>query len=344
MVLLENLLKKFEIIFPPAGYFSSGEHLIKTLAENDNKNQIVYFDEMKTLFEKGNNGGSTLFPKLLELYEQKAAAVGSLTHTSASFSNVSLSMAGNFTRSGFDRAVSGKGAGGDGFLSRMVLDYSNGINYQGDWAVMDGVKINAAVDNITKAIEWLSNFVALENKGKPFIPEETEDGHHRRLEFQKWLASEKTRIQKEHPDASYTSRLEAHFKRDLLIRVAFTPERRITAALVDKSWEWARHQLMLCEELWPVDNGGAIEKFEKRIVAAITKRGPLTKSGVQKFSNADKAEGGFEAWNRAWKNLIAADKIIILRMKSDRGKEKFGFDDATWLKAKQKWVFGNPNA
>lgn len=341
VVLLENLLKEKGIVFPPAGFFSSGEHAIKVLSENDGKSHILYFDEMKTLFEKGNGSGSTLFPKLLELYEQKAAAVGSLTHNTAKFDNVSLSMAGNFTRAGFDRAVSGKGAGGDGFLSRMVLDYSNGMNYQGDWDPMDTAKVNAALAAIKESIDWIINYVGEVNKGKPFIPEETPEGHHRRLEFQKWLAAEKDRIQQQHPDASYTSRLEAHFKRDLLIRVAFTPEHRITETLVNKSWMWAKHQLMLCEEAWPVDMGGAIEKFEKRIINAITKKGPLTKAGVQKFSNAENCEGGFEAWNRAWKNLLQADKIVMLRIKSNRGKEKFGFDNATWSKGKEKWIFGS---
>jgi len=344
MQLLGDLLTKFDIKFPPAGYFSSGEHAIKTLAENDGKKHILYFDEMKTLFEKGNNAGSTLFPKLIELYEQTSAAVGSLTNNSYSFSNVPLTMAGNFTRSGFDRAVSGKGAGGDGFLSRMVLEYSNGVNYQGDWDAMDTAKINSSIASITHAIEWLTNYVALENKGKPFIPEETPEGHKKRLEFQKWLAGEKARIQQEHPDASYMARLEAHFKRDVLIRVAFTPEHKITESIIKKSWVWAQHQLMLCEELWPVDTGGNVEKFEKRIVTSITKKGPLTKAGVQKFSNADKCDGGFDAWNRAWSNLLQAGKIIRLTIKSDKGKEKFGFDDAVWSKAKQKWIFGSPNA
>ena len=342
IMLLQELLKKHDVKFPPAGFFSSGEHAVKILAEHDNKNHILYFDEMKTLFEKGNGVGSTLFPKLLELYEQKAAAVGSLTHNTASFNNVSLSMAGNFTRSGFDRAVSGKGAGGDGFLSRMVLDFSEGINYQGDWDVMDTVKINTAIKQIADALTWILNFKA-ENKGLPFVPEETDDAKHTRMQFQKWLVEEKKRIQREMPDASYASRLEAHFKRDLLIRVAFTPERKITKELVERSWEWTKHQLMLREELWPVDQGGATEKCEQRILKAITKQGPLTKAGVQAFSNASKCEGGFDAWNRAWRNLLSADKLIILPIKSNRGKEKFGFDDAVWSKGKKKWIHGSAN-
>ena len=343
MMLLAETLKKNDVKFPPAGFFSSGEHAVKVLSENDGKSHILYFDEMKTLFEKGNGTGSTLFMKLLELYEQKASAVGSLTHGAASFNNVSLSMAGNFTRAGFDRSVAGKGAGGDGFLSRMVLDYSDGMPYQGDWDTMDVAKINLAVKNISESLAWLINYKG-EHNGIPFIPPVDDDAKAARIEFQKWLSQEKTRIQKEHPDSSYASRIEAHFKRDLLVRVAMTPERRITKGLVTRSWLWAKHQLMLREELWPVDMGGAVEKFEKRIITAINKKGPLTKSGAQKFSNAGTCDGGFEAWNRAWRNLLQADKIVVLNIKSDRGKEKFGFDDAMWNKTKAKWIFGNPNA
>lgn len=339
VILLADLMTKHDIKFPPAGFFSSGEHAIKVLAENDNKSHVLYFDEMKTLFEKGNGTGSTLFPKLLELYEQKASAVGSLSHNSSSFNNVSLSMAGNFTRAGYDRSVAGKGAGGDGFLSRMVLDFSEGINYQGDWAEMDTHKVNTAVNAITESLKWLLQFKG-DHQGKPFIPEEDEDAKDARTSFQKWLVAEKNRIQTDSPDASYASRLEAHFKRDLLIRVTFTPERRITKTLVLKSWAWAKHQLMLREELWPVDQGGPVEKFEKRIIKAIGQKGPLTKAGIQKFSNAANADGGFGAWNMAWRNLLQSDKIIVLGMKSDRGKEKFGFDNALWNKQKNLWIFG----
>ncbi len=336
---LHNVLTKHDVKFPPAGFFSSGEHAIKVLAEHDNKSHLLYFDEMKSLFEKGNGAGSTLFPKLLELYEQKASAVGSLTHSAASFGNVSLSMAGNFTRAGYDRAVAGKGAGGDGFLSRMVLDFSNGINYQGDWDEMDTTKIQEYVNKISEALITIINWKG-DHEGKPFSPPEDEDAKKHRSTFQKWLVDEKKRIQIDQPDSSYASRLEAHFKRDLLIRVAFTPSHRITKTLVEKSWRWAKHQLALREELWPVDTGGAVEKFEKKIVKSITAQGPLTKAGVQKFCNIQNGEGGFEAWNRAWTNLLKAEKMEVLRVKDHKGREKFGFKDGVWHKTKFRWIFG----
>jgi hypothetical protein len=337
LLFLKPLLEKHGIIFPPSGFFSSGEHAIRTLAENDGKSHLAYFDEMKGLFEKGSGTGSTLFSRLLELYEQKAAGVGSIASSKASFNNVGLNMTGGFTRDGYERSISGKSAGGNGFLSRMVMEYSNGINHIGDWAAMNPEAINTAVVNIQSSIQWIGNHVGEVNKGKPFIPEETEDANAARVAFQLWVDAEKKRIQKDSSDAGYASRLEAHFKRDLLLRAAFSPDRRITKELVDRSVAWAKHQLFLREALWPVDSGGDVEKFEKRIVAAIRKFGPLTKAGVQKFSNADKCSGGYEAWNRAWQSVLRAEKISVSKHKSNRGKEKFGFEDMVWSKAKQEW-------
>ena len=337
LFLKKMLVEKYGVIFPHSGFFSSGEHAIRVMAENDGKAHLAYFDEMKSLFEKGSNSGSTLFSKLLELYEQKSAGVGSVTSHKASFDNVGLSMTGGFTRDGYERAVSGKNAGGNGFLSRMVMEYSNGITHVGDWDQMDPATINAAVEHIQSSIQWLMNYVGEVNKGKPFIPEETEDAKVVRSAFQVWLNDEKKRVQEENPDSGIASRLESHFKRDLLLRVAFTPERKITKELTERSVIWAKHQLLLREGVYPVDSGNDTEKFEKRIVAAIRKQGPLTKAGVQKFSNADKSSGGYEAWNRAWTSLLKADKVVVSKHKSNRGKEKYGFMDMIWSKSKQAW-------
>jgi hypothetical protein len=338
LLFLKPMLDKHGVIFPASGFFSSGEHAIRVLAENDGKSHLAYFDEMRALFEKGSGTGSTLFSRLLELYEQKSAGVGSIASSKVSFDNVSLSMTGGFTKDGYERSVSGKSAGGNGFLSRMVMEYSNGINYVGDWDAMDPATINAAVESIQSSIQWIENYVGETNKGKPFIPEETIEAKTTRGDFQSWLSVEKKRIATDSSDAGFAARLESHFKRDLLLRAAFTPERKITKGLVDRAVNWAKHQLFLRESLWPVDSGGDVEKFEKRIIAAIRKFGPLTKAGCQKFSNADKCSGGYEAWNRAWKSVLMAEKVVVSKHKSNRGKEKFGFGDhMVWNKTKKEW-------
>jgi hypothetical protein len=337
MSFMAPLAEQCEIIFPKGGFFSSGEHAIKTLAANDGKAHLAYFDEMRNLFEKGNSSGSTLFAKLLELYEQKQGGVGSLTHNAAMFENVSLSMTGGFTLDGFERATSGKGVGGDGFLSRMVLEYSGGVNYHGDWDDLDAQKVNAAVAAIKDAVVWLRNYKG-EHKGERFVPVEDFDAKALRMDFQKWLKQQKEIIEKNTPGASYAARLESHFKRDLLIRVAFTPEKKITGKLTQKAIDWAKHQLKLRCELWTVDRGGDVQQAELKIVKAVREKGPLTKTELQKFTNAAKGAGGFDAWNRALTSVTRAGQIVLMPYKSQRGKEVFGFDGMFWSKNKGTWL------
>ena len=350
LLLKEKIINAFGVILPVSGFFSSGEHALRTLAENDGKKHLAYFDEMKGLFLKGGGQGSTLFDKLLELYEKTDGGAGSVTHGKASFHDVSLCMLGNFTRNSWEQTVSGKGVAGSGFLSRMTLTYSNGVDYTGDWLPMEGAVINKAVNHIVTRVKWLLETTSklkdttLPNStGLPFIPEEDDDAKVVRKQFQTWLNDQKRALEKESVESGHCMRLEAHFKRDLLLRAAFSPgdlPPRITKEMVERSVLWAKHELLLRTTLWPVDIGTDVSQCERRILNALRKRGPLTKSGVQKFSNADKSSGGYEIWNRAWKALLTADRVILMPQKSDRGKEKFGFPEAMWVKAKGEWVYG----
>jgi hypothetical protein len=139
------------LVFPKSGYFSSGEHMVKYLADPENgfpdngrggRNVLVYFDELKALFEKGGSVGSTLFSKMIELYDREDSSAGSLSHEGGEFKDIALSFTGGFTGSSFDAAVAGKGAGGDGFLSRCVLAYTGDVKHCGDWQDQDTAAIN----------------------------------------------------------------------------------------------------------------------------------------------------------------------------------------------------------
>ena len=154
LLLKDKIINAFSVILPVSGFFSSGEHALRTLAENDGKKHLAYFDEMKGLFTKGGGQGSTLFDKLLELYEKTDGGAGSVTSGKASFHDVSLCMLGNFTRNSWEQTVSGKGVAGSGFLSRMTLTYSNGVDYEGDWEPMNGDVINPAVNHIVSRVKW----------------------------------------------------------------------------------------------------------------------------------------------------------------------------------------------
>jgi len=349
LLLKKPIIEAFGVVLPVSGFFSSGEHALRTLAENDGKKHLAYFDEMKSLFLKGGSLGSTLFDKLLELYEKTDGGAGSVTHGKSSFHNVSLCMLGNFTRNSWEQTVSGKGVAGSGFLSRMTLTYSNGVDYTGDWLPMDGPLVNKALNSIVSRVKCimettskLKDTTVAGSTGMPLIPEEDTDAKVVRKQFQSWLNDQKKALEKESVESGHCMRLEAHFKRDLLIRAAFGSGDtvRITKDMVERSVLWAKHELLLRTTLWPIDIGTDVSQCERKILNAIRKKGPLTKSGVQKFSNADKSSGGYELWNRAWKALLQADRVIVMPQKSDRGVQKFGFQDAMWVKAKQEWVYG----
>ena len=160
--------------------------------------------------------------------------------------------------------------------------------------------------------------------GMPFIPEEDADAKVVRNHFN--MANEqKKALEKESIESGHCMRLEAHFKRDLLIRAAFGPGDTAHGSLKTWSSDLSHGRSMNCYFVplcglltWGTD----VSHCERKILNAIRKKGPLTKSGVQKFSNADKSSGGYELWNRAWKALLQADRVIVMPQKSDRGVAK----------------------
>jgi hypothetical protein len=248
-------------------------------------------------------------------------------------------MTGNFTLDGFEHSISGKGVGGDGFLSRMVLEYSEGINYEGDWEPINADRTNPALKGIKDSLQFI--YQTCEDKKESaiprFIPEEDLDAKAERAEFQKWLVEQKKDIEKTTPGASYAARIESHFKRDLLIRVIFSPERRITKDAVIRSILWAKHQLTIRQMLWPVDRGNDIEKCEKRIMKAIRAYGPLTKAGIQNYSRAESGSGGFNAWNPAWTNILQSGYVSVLPYKTRKKQDVFGLRDYKWDRELRKW-------
>jgi hypothetical protein len=341
---LATFIKKASVGLPKSGYFSSGEHMVKYLADPENgfpenghggKNVLVYFDELKTLFEKGSSQNSTLFSKMIELYDREDASAGSLSHEGGSFNNISLSFTGGFTGSSFDAAVAGKGAGGDGFLSRCVLAYTGDITHCGDWQEQDTVKINAFAAKMHKRYadllqSYLNNKKADEGNANAdplkwrFIPSENTESKQLREDFQKWIFNKRKDHNEKHPGLGYMSRLESHFKRDLLMRVIFSDDQTITPDKVKRAVDWAKHELYLREELWPIDRGSVVTRMESAIIRALEKHEHLTKTELQRFCNVKRAEsGGVGTFNMAYKNLLQGDVLVVVG-KTHMGTEKMG--------------------
>jgi hypothetical protein len=348
---LATFIKKSSVGLPKSGYFSSGEHMVKYLADPENgfpdngrggRNVLVYFDELKALFEKGGSVGSTLFSKMIELYDREDSSAGSLSHEGGEFKDIALSFTGGFTGSSFDAAVAGKGAGGDGFLSRCVLAYTGDVKHCGDWQDQDTAAINVLSKKMQNRYSQLLQMFLDKKKVDDekadkegidplnwrFIPTESAEAKQIRIDFQKWLFEKRKEHNEKHPGLGYMSRIEAHFKRDLLMRCVFSgddtvlPE--ITAEMAKRSVEWAKHELYLREELWPVDRGSVVTRMEATIIRALEKHEHLTKIELQKFCNVKRSEsGGVGTFNMAWKNMLQGDCVEVVG-RTHKGTEKFG--------------------
>ena len=341
---LANYINKASVGLPKSGYFSSGEHVVKYLSDPDNgfadngiggKNLIVYFDELKALFEKGGAQNSTLFSKLIELYDREDSSAGSLSHAGGEFKNIALSFTGGFTGSSFDAAIAGKGAGGDGFLSRCVLGYTGDVKHFGDWAEQDTAAINSLAQKML--VRYAQLFQSYLDKKKAdegiqhpdslkwrFVPVEDESAKTLREEFQKWLFQRRKDHNDKHPGMGYLARLEAHFKRDLLLRTIFSDDQTITEDKMKRAIAWAKHELYLREELWPVDRGNIVTRMEATMIRALEKHEHLTKTEMQRFCNVKRSEsGGVGTFNMAWKNLLQGDVLVVVG-KTHKGTEKMG--------------------
>jgi hypothetical protein len=307
--------------FPKAGYFSSGERMVKEFIAFEGGRTVTYFDEMKTIFDKGSASGSTLFSKLIELYDRTDTSAGSLTHEGGAINHVSVSLTGGFTLASFNRSVAGKGVGGDGFLSRCVLAHSGYTSKIGDWPEINTERVHEIVGQMIE--RW--NGLKPEQIGGPaWIPEESVEANQLRLQFQTWLREEKIKDADNYNGMNYTSRLESHFKRDLLLRVVFSPDMRegITADKVQRSIRWAEHELMLRRELWPTDAGNSIARMCSTIRKGFEKFEHMTKTRVQDYCNVAR-NGEYDEFNRAWSAMLKADVLYVVG-KTHKKNEVFG--------------------
>lgn len=323
---LATYMNKTSIGQPKSGWFSSGEHMVKKLAEGYSDSRVlVYFDEMRVLFDKGSASNSSLFGKMTELFDRNDSSAGSLSHAGGEFTNVSLSLTGGFTQSSFEGAVAGKGAAGDGFLSRCVIAYSGGKDHVGDWTEMDTAKINAITQKMQE--RWGGIYTDFSKEKQRFIPTENEDAKALRLEFSKELGAKRNELN-ENGESDVISRLEAHFRRDLLLRTIFSEHPGvITLDSVERSIAWAKHEMYLREELWPVDRGNLVERMEQCMRRALRKHEHLTKRKIQDSCNVHRAgSGGMDTFNRAWTGMLKGGGLVVVG-RTHKGTEKFGLPE-----------------
>jgi hypothetical protein len=306
---LHGLLTQCGIKIIDGGLFGSGEYMTKTLCDLERNgcpsHVLARFDEMYEVFEKAKATGSTLESKLLQLYERNSIASGSFKNGEHSLADTHLSLVGDFVRSKFQETFEGRGSGGSGLLARCTLCYADKVFHSGDWAPKD----NIAITKVLAALECCAD--TLTHLKDRLVPEESDEAKELRWEFFDRLRSKE--------DPRYSPELEAHFKRDLLMRVLFSADTRIDAMRTRKSISWTMHQLEVRKELWPEDAGGPVERMEQKIVKALTGKGRLSIARLIDFCHVSRGgSGGREAFNRAMKALTLSQELRVIG-KTQRG-------------------------
>jgi hypothetical protein len=304
-----NPLIAEKAVLVDGGTFGSGEFMIAKLSRHDRKIIIARFDEMKVLFEKAQTKCSILESTFLSLYETTQASSGSHTNGEHAFENVRFNFTGDFTREGFEKIFAGRGAASSGFLARCTLTYSNRKIHEGDWSSLDPIAVHKAVKPIQAAITHIESGTG---KGV-WMPSENPDAKARRVEFVNALTKS---------DDPHCAELQAHFKRDLLLRALFS-DNQITTDKVDRAIAWTEHQLVLRKELWPEDAGSPVERMERRIRATLIKQGELTDRDLMKACHTEREGSGGSAIYVYARNAMLAAKVIEKSSLTKRGSQKY---------------------
>jgi hypothetical protein len=303
---LTNLVDQCGVKIIDGTKFGSGEYMVRVLKQNPVA--IARFDEMSAFWSKSKALASVLEQNLTTLFEQGEIAHGSFKNGEDEVKGISLSFVGDFTKTGLEDSFRGRGSRGSGYLSRGVYQFSDRIPHHGDFPRIDAQRVDEILDRMGATIDWLkaaektapSNGFGGESRW--IIPEDQE-ATRLRLEFDAWLRTQ---------DWQYTPRLAAHLKRDALLRGLFSPEKRITAAVMKLSIQWCKNQLANRVALWPADTGSQVSIMEQKILEVLGKRGRLAGNNLKKLCHAYRpSSGGLETFNRAIKALLASKDIHI---------------------------------
>lgn len=275
--LLYGLLVKCGVRVVDGGLFGSGEFMVKRLrdleANGTPSHVLARFDEMVDAFNKGKTTGSTWQSKLLQLYERTSLATGSFKNGEYDLKDTHLSFSGDFTAASFQSSFEGSGAHGSGFLARCTFTYSDRMRHKQDWRPTENI---AAIKTLAE-LELATDTVLHAGSGKNvpdakyrLIPNETDEARDLRWNYFESLRN---------GDPRYTPELEAHCKRDLIMRAVYSKDMQIDANRMRRSIAWTEHQLELRRELWPEDAGGTVERMERVILKVLGGRAACRSQG-----------------------------------------------------------------
>jgi hypothetical protein len=212
--------------------WGSGPFMISQLAETPNC--ICWMDEGSGMWlTKAPTDQKAIENAFLTFFEKHEHGTGSFKNKKFVASNVHLSMNACFTLNTFTESYQGRGAGGSGFLSRVLLVFGTKIPTNGKaWPNYQETNARGIADDMADIM------------ARPPALSTTPEAAHLATDFKKWIEKE---------DQHFTARIGYYFDKDTLLRATFK-DGVITADIVRRSIRWAQEQLNLRKRFWPIDS------------------------------------------------------------------------------------------
>ena len=245
---MESLVNLGDIYSPTiidGTQWGSGPFMISQLAETPNC--ICWMDEGSGMWlTKAPTDQKAIENAFLTFFEKHEHGTGSFKNKKFVASNVHLSMNACFTLNSFTESYQGRGAGGSGFLSRVLLVVGTKIQTNGKpWPDYRQSAARGIADDMAD--------IMANPRPLSIIPE----ADNLARDFKKWVEKE---------DQHFTARINYYFDKDMLLRATFK-DGVVTPALVRRSIRWAQEQLNLRKRFWPVDSATPQGVLEYKILS-----------------------------------------------------------------------------
>jgi hypothetical protein len=114
-------------------------------------------------------------------------------------------------------------------------------------------------------------------------------------------------------DRESEARIPDHIKRLLIVLAVTNDLDVIEPWLMKIGIEFGEYQIALRERFNPADSYTWIQDTEIKILNAYEHHGWMTLNQVRRLMTPHKqVKGGFDTFNRAWRNLIAAEALVVV--------------------------------
>lgn len=225
--------------------WGSGPFMISKLVETPNC--ICWMDEGSGMWlTKAPTDQKSIENAFLTLFEKHEYGTGSFKNKAFHATNVRLSLNSCFTLNSFTDSYQGRGSGGSGFLSRVLIVFGTKIPTNGKaWPDINESHARDIADKVTGIMKAPKPLTVTPEASKLIS------------DFQKWLEKE---------DAHFTARVAYYLLKDLVLRATFK-DGEVTAEIVRRSIRWAQEQLNLRKRFWPIDAASPQGILEYKILS-----------------------------------------------------------------------------